>query len=73
LVFLGQSLFGRENTRQPPLDFLGFPWILSSESSIFNGLREILAEKSFRGPFAPWSVRSAEGRQRGYAEAQKYS
>jgi hypothetical protein len=29
---------------QGVLDFLGFPWILSSESSLFNGLRGESAE-----------------------------
>jgi len=31
------------------LDFLGFPWILSSESSLFNGLRGIEAGTIFLG------------------------
>jgi hypothetical protein len=34
------------------LDFLGFPWILSSETSSFNGFRWILAEGNFSRPFA---------------------
>jgi hypothetical protein len=29
------------------LDFLGFPWILSSESRLFNGLRGIFGGKFF--------------------------
>jgi hypothetical protein len=29
------------------LDFLGFPWIPSSESRLFNGLRGIFAQKFF--------------------------
>jgi hypothetical protein len=29
------------------LDFLGFPWILSSESSDINGLREIFTGRFF--------------------------
>jgi hypothetical protein len=43
------------------LDFLGFPWILSSETSSFNGLRWILADRNFSRPFAaapePWERR----------------
>jgi hypothetical protein len=34
------------------LEKLGFPWILSSELSIFNGLRWIFAESKFARPFA---------------------
>jgi hypothetical protein len=33
------------------LEKLGFPWILSSESSLFNGLRGIFAERKFLAPF----------------------
>jgi hypothetical protein len=33
------------------LEKLGFPWILSSESSLFNGLRGIFAERNFSRPF----------------------
>jgi hypothetical protein len=32
------------------LDFLGFAWILSSESRLFNGLRGINAGKVFEAP-----------------------
>jgi hypothetical protein len=53
LEFLGRGLFGFENHRKRGLDFLGFPWILSSESRLINGLHRIFAEKFFRGPFAP--------------------
>jgi hypothetical protein len=52
LDFLGARPFRRENARQGVLDFLGFPWILSSESILFNGLREIFAERNFSRPFA---------------------
>ncbi len=34
------------------LEKLGFPWILSSETSLFNGLRGIFAEKNFSRPLA---------------------
>jgi hypothetical protein len=39
------------------LDFLGFPWILSSESRLFNELRGILQEEFFWG--FPLSSRGA--------------
>jgi hypothetical protein len=29
------------------LDYLGFPWILSSESRLFNGLHDIFAGEIF--------------------------
>jgi hypothetical protein len=45
--FLGRSLFRCENPRFELLDLFGFPWILSSGSRLFNGLREISAEKFF--------------------------
>jgi hypothetical protein len=31
------------------LDFLGFPWILSSESRLINGLRGKLTAENFLG------------------------
>jgi hypothetical protein len=34
------------------LEKLGFPWILSSESSLFNGLQWIFAEEKYSRPFA---------------------
>jgi hypothetical protein len=51
LDFLGLWPFGCENPRFRVLDFLGFPWILSSESIHINGLRWIFAEKFFLGVF----------------------
>jgi hypothetical protein len=47
LDFLGWSPFRRESPVSDVLDFLGFPWILSSESRLFNGLRAIFAEAIF--------------------------
>jgi hypothetical protein len=43
------------------LEKLGFPWILSPESSLFNGLHGIFAGEKFARPFAR--------RQRAKAEA----
>jgi hypothetical protein len=67
--------FALKTPRFEGLEFLGFPWILSSETRLINGLHGIFAEKFFVTPFAPWRVRNAktEGRWRGYAEAQKCS
>jgi hypothetical protein len=42
------------------LDFLGFPWILSSESRLFNGLRGIFAGRNFARPFAAAAEASRE-------------
>jgi hypothetical protein len=52
LGFLGSRLFCRETPRLCLLDFLGFPWILSSESRLFNGLRGFLPDENFSRPFA---------------------
>jgi hypothetical protein len=47
LGFLGRSPFRCENPCSDVLDFLGFPWILSSESNLFNGLRGQNRQKKF--------------------------
>ena len=52
LGFLGSSTFCRENPSFWGLEKLGFPWILSSEMSLFNGLRGIFVEIIFLRPFA---------------------
>ena len=41
------SLFRLENPRFRGLDFLGFPWILSSETRLINGLHGINRENFF--------------------------
>jgi hypothetical protein len=48
LGFLGSWPFWAEDTRFWALDSLGFPWILSSESRLFNGLRGKSRAKVFR-------------------------
>jgi hypothetical protein len=56
------------------LDFLGFPWILSSESKLFNGLRGFFAGRKFLAPFP--GVERTPGRKHaifGHAEAQDRS
>jgi hypothetical protein len=40
-------------TPKAGLEKLGFPWILSSEMSLFNGLQRIFAERFIRAPSAP--------------------
>jgi hypothetical protein len=51
LGFLGAEWFRRKNPQLRLLDFLGFAWILSSESRLFNGLRGIFREEFFSGIF----------------------
>ncbi|HLX99950.1 MAG TPA: hypothetical protein VKR62_14725, partial [Roseiarcus sp.] len=53
------AIFPRK-ARKRGLDFLGFPWILSSGMSFFNGLRGLFAEGNFspfcrRGRRAWWA------------------
>jgi hypothetical protein len=43
------------------LDFLGFPWILSSESRLFNGLRGFFGERKFRALFCRWGGGAGTG------------
>ena len=53
LGFLGGWPFGCENPSLRGLEKLGFPWILSSETSLFNALHGIFAEKKFARSFGP--------------------
>jgi hypothetical protein len=52
LDFLGGWRFRYENPRFRGLDFLGFPWILSSETSLFNGLRWNFVDNIFAARFS---------------------
>jgi hypothetical protein len=52
LDFFGARPNDRESKRFQGLEKLGFPWILSSESRLFNGLRAIFAKRKFLAPFA---------------------
>jgi hypothetical protein len=55
------------------LDSLGFPWILSSESRLFNGLRGLKRGKVY-GALFPWRLSATTGAfGRGNEEAQDYS
>jgi hypothetical protein len=51
LGFLGPRPFPYESPRLWVLDCLGFPWILSSESRLFNGLRDQKRGSFFLGAF----------------------
>jgi hypothetical protein len=51
LGFLGDWPFRYGNLLFGVLDFLGFPWILSCESSLFNGLCGIFAGSFFLAVF----------------------
>jgi hypothetical protein len=56
--FPWQVAVSLRNPRFELLDLFGFPWILSSESRLFNGLREINAEKFFAPLFPLGSASS---------------
>jgi hypothetical protein len=56
--------------RKQGLVFLGFPWILSSGSRLFNRLRGTLCEKNFARPFA---LRQRGGTGAGVLTMQKRS
>ena len=74
LGFLGASRFGRENPHKSLLDFLGFPWILSSESRLINGLHAIFAERIFPRAFPlSFEAREREPTVEVHAEAQDCS
>ena len=69
LGFLGRRQFGRENPSFRGLEKLGFPWILSSESSLFNELYWIFVERNFSRPLLPrrqhsWMQKRRMGHQR---------
>ena len=55
------------------LDFLGFPWILSSESRLFNGLRGLKRGQVYRVLFPGVSSAGTGACGRGHAEAQACS
>jgi hypothetical protein len=52
------------------LDFLGFPWILSSESSLINGLRGINRENFFLAVFPP-TLEAQEGDLCGFGTSKR--
>ena len=62
--FLGSEPFRFGIPRLRGLEKLGFPWILSSESSLFNGLRGISCIKFFTGAFPGVESGARESRGR---------
>jgi hypothetical protein len=60
LGFLEPIAFRRKGPRLWGLDFLGFPWILSSESRLFNGLLGMKQEGIFLA-LSPWRERPRNG------------
>ena len=53
----GTARFWFENPRSDVSDFLGFPWILSSKSRLFNGLRGKSGERFFVAVFPSYQPR----------------
>jgi hypothetical protein len=73
LGFLGLGHFAREDPISWLLDSLGFPWILSSESRLINGLRG-KSEQKFFTPLLPWRGSPETGSDgRGRTEGQDCS
>ena len=68
LGFLGPIAFRCEGPRSWGLDCLGFPWILSSESRLFNGLRGIGGGDFSRA--LPLAGAAPERSARGLADAE---
>jgi hypothetical protein len=74
LDLLGPWPLRREDPHSWLLDYLGFPWILSSESRLINGLPGIKRAKVFLGASFVASRGVGTGaRGRGHAEAQNCS
>jgi hypothetical protein len=73
LGFLVPWPFGRKNPYSPLLDFLGFPWILSSESRLINGLHGIFADRILLALFPLRLRRGTRAHSLGHAGAQDCS
>jgi hypothetical protein len=66
LGFLGPWPFCRQNPNLWLLDSLGFPWILSSESRLINGLRGINRARVFLDASSlAWVAGTVEGARKG--------
>jgi hypothetical protein len=70
--------FRCEKPRFRLLDFLGIPWILSSEMRLINGLRGIFSGKFFasphpRGSAGPGDRDHSEGRDRSWSKLSRIS
>ena len=68
-VFLARGGFA---VKTPPMK-VGFPWILSSESRLFNGLRSLKRGIFFSAPFRGVTSAGKGAGGRGHAEAQDCS
>ena len=66
--FPSESKPAQEKTKKNQEKRLGFPWIHSSDSGLFNGLRAIGEKKNFR-PFASWLRPAASCRHRGLSRS----
>jgi hypothetical protein len=73
LDFLGSGRSTREDPHSWLLDSLGFPWILSSESRVFNGLRRIFQEEFFSTLSPAFAAPGTGAGGRGDADAQNCS
>jgi hypothetical protein len=73
LGFLGAWLFRFANPRFRGLEKLGFPWILSCESRLINGLQGIYSVRNFRGVFAPWAFAAPERKAAGEVMRERRS
>jgi hypothetical protein len=71
--FSGNGAFPLRKPRFGLLDSLGFPWILSSESRLFNGLRVIFAVRVFSALFGGVKRRGDRSLRSLHTEAQNYS
>jgi hypothetical protein len=70
LGFLGRWPFRCEDPQLSGLDSLGFPWILSCESSFFNGLCGIKRGQFFLALF-PWLSKRRDGRTQSRATRKR--
>jgi hypothetical protein len=70
LDFLGLGHFAREDPISWLLDSLGFPWILSSESKLINGLRGINRARLFSALLSRRAAGNGGHGGRGNAESQ---
>jgi hypothetical protein len=73
LGFLGPWLFRCEGHPIIGLETLGFPWILSSESTLINGLRWLFAVGIFASLSVALRGAGTGARGRGHAEGQDCS
>jgi hypothetical protein len=73
LDFLGRTQFKGWMGQNKGLEKLGFPWILSCETSFFNGLHGIFAGKNFSRPLPQAAAPEEVHGGLCHADAQNYS